>query len=287
MTTRAWSYPISQASDAEFRGWGSDLAASLAAVGLVKTSDTGQINWTTVTRAAANNYAGYEIWRYPDSTIFMKWEYGSANNISSPAVRVSVGTGSNGSGTLTGTVSAANPIHSSDSGVNLPGTSRTSLMCLKDGFFGFCGYLSGSAGNVAFMFFAVSRTTDANGVPTSDGASVFWGNVVNGSAPPTVQALNFTSNTTLSNSTVTGFIPGNITSSLVGSDNQVFLHWVAYPRVYPVMPIVAIVSSEFVTNTTFTSTVLGTTPRTYVVLDNVLYGAVAGTTTYKLAMLWE
>jgi hypothetical protein len=36
--------------------WGSGIAAQIAAMGLVQTSDTGQINWATVTRPAINTF---------------------------------------------------------------------------------------------------------------------------------------------------------------------------------------------------------------------------------------
>jgi hypothetical protein len=43
------------------------IAAQIAAMGLVQTSDTGQINWVTVARPALNTIAGYEIWRFNDA----------------------------------------------------------------------------------------------------------------------------------------------------------------------------------------------------------------------------
>lgn len=110
MTNTTWSVAPSYTTDAGFRSWGLAISTALAAVGMTNTSDTGQINWTTVTRpVGANSDAGYEIWRFSDTAqstapVFIKLYYGSggatANN---PRIRVEVGTGSNGSGTLTGT----------------------------------------------------------------------------------------------------------------------------------------------------------------------------------------
>lgn len=113
MTTATFSAAPSNASDAEFRAWGSGLSAALAAVGLVKTADTGQINWGTVLKpAGASTFQGYEIWRFNDSLqatapVFLKVEFGSSGSVGNPAVRVTVGKGSDGAGTITGIIHAA------------------------------------------------------------------------------------------------------------------------------------------------------------------------------------
>lgn len=103
-------------TDALFRSWGTMMSSALSGIGLVQTSDTGQINWSTATWPGTNTTAaGYEVWRFDDSLqssapIFMKIEYGRGvvNTGSVFMFRVSVASGSNGSGTLTGaaTISA-------------------------------------------------------------------------------------------------------------------------------------------------------------------------------------
>jgi hypothetical protein len=95
-------------TDAEFRTWGQTMRAAMTAVGgLVQTPDTGQINWTTVTKpSAANTAAGYEIWRFDDAAqatvpIYMKIEWGTGGSANSPGMYLTLGTGSNGAGTIT------------------------------------------------------------------------------------------------------------------------------------------------------------------------------------------
>src|SRR3954462_11008588 len=95
--------PLDHTSTTGFRAWGSEFSAGLATVGLVQTADTGQINWSTVTIPGANTAAGYEIWRFADSTLYLKFEYGTAPSTVQPQMWITVGTGSNGSGTITGT----------------------------------------------------------------------------------------------------------------------------------------------------------------------------------------
>jgi len=88
---------------------------------MVQTTDTGQINWSTVTRVTTNateNINGYEIYKFSDSLqsskpIFFKIEYGQENagwgnaptNVAArPVIMVTVGTGSSGAGAITGQI---------------------------------------------------------------------------------------------------------------------------------------------------------------------------------------
>lgn len=96
---------------ADFRAWATAVRDQLTAAGLTRTSDTGQIDLTTVSAPAINTYAGYDIFQFTDSDqtdtpIFFKLEYGKAANTARPALRLTLGTASNGSGTITGADSA-------------------------------------------------------------------------------------------------------------------------------------------------------------------------------------
>ena len=107
MATDLRQLPAYLADDATFRTWGSGIAAQFAAVGLVQTADTGQINWTTVARPGVGSYGGYEIWRFNDSfqataPVFIKLEYGVGTAADRPALRITVCTSTNGAGTPAG-----------------------------------------------------------------------------------------------------------------------------------------------------------------------------------------
>lgn len=100
----------SQTSAVLFRAWSQVLHDGLIAVGLVQTADTGQINLTTVALPGAPSYAGYEIYRFADTLqatkpVFIKIEYGVPSSAVGGVFRVSVGTATNGAGTLTGLLS--------------------------------------------------------------------------------------------------------------------------------------------------------------------------------------
>ncbi len=97
-------------TDAAFRAWGGGISTAIAGLGLVKTSDTGQVNWTTVSKPNTTSvFTAYEVWRFDDALqatapIYFKLDYGSnAGSATYPALRVTVGPGSDGAGTITGT----------------------------------------------------------------------------------------------------------------------------------------------------------------------------------------
>jgi hypothetical protein len=289
VTTKAWFFPIAHANSADFRAWGSDLSASFANVGLVKTADTGQIDWVTVTRpVVGNTAAGYEIWRFTDSSVYLKIEYGTGGGLASPGMWLTVGTGSSGSGTLTGTVSDRRIIHTSSSTLVSAGTNRQSFLVYKDGFFGFFGYRFADGANNARFFAAVAKTTDSSGAADSRGATVYFNNSTGGLDGPVVQALNFQTATALTINTDSSFVivPMGITSSIIGVDTQCFLHWTALPLVLPNPYMATVITAEAPAGSTFSTTLVGTASRTYVALDSIPTGARANLL-YRLAMLWE
>lgn len=94
---------ILQTTDAEFRVWCQAVHDKLSAAGCVQTSDTGQINLSTVTVPATSTFAGYEIWRFNDADqstvpVFFKIEYGKGSTATRIQIKVTVGTGSDGAG---------------------------------------------------------------------------------------------------------------------------------------------------------------------------------------------
>lgn len=222
MTTAVWSALTAQATDAAFRLWGEALSDNLAAVGLTQTGDTGQIDWTTVTApVAATTYQGYEIWRFNDTAhatvpIFIKIEYGSGSTDGTrPNLRVSVGTGSNGAGTLTGvTILAATAL-------NTTGTGATSAVnhfaCYNTAtgslWFAIKGIDSASAGGPG-MFFGIFRHVNDSGVPDTTGAEVIY-NINSASG---IVRVNYSTSTGLVTGSQRGsWAPGGVTAGYAAS----------------------------------------------------------------------
>lgn len=162
MANYSTSITIDHTSDTSFRTWGSAISAALNAIGLVQTGDTGQINWSTVTRASANTEAGYEMWRFDDTLqttvpIFIRVSYRTGSSSSYPALRVACGTGTNGAGSLTG-------IFSAGSGYWQQTSATTNFMYASSD--GSCASLH--ILNSQFSL-GVERFRDDDGDPNSDG----------------------------------------------------------------------------------------------------------------------
>jgi hypothetical protein len=148
-------------TDANFRLWGKAISDQLAAGGWVQTTDTGQINWTTVTKpGAANTVAGYEVWRSNDAggglnQIYVKIEYGSSGSANIPGVWLTVGWASDGAGALTGITTTRTQI---TQGIS----SSTTYACnLAAGTGWFCFVLFTGLTNNG-MLLSVERTKAAN-----------------------------------------------------------------------------------------------------------------------------
>jgi hypothetical protein len=108
MATFQESKIATNSSDANFRAWGKSISDGLTSVGVIKTADTGQINWASVTApaSASNTSAGYEIRQLNDalqatSPYFFKIEYGNGSTGNNPQIWVTVGHITDGAGTLT------------------------------------------------------------------------------------------------------------------------------------------------------------------------------------------
>lgn len=296
MTTQSWSTGMRHDSDAAFRAWGSEIGVKLAAINLVQTADTGQINWATVTLPGANTSGGYEIWRFNDSLqatapIYFRIDYNTAN-ANQPKIVVTVGTGSNGSGTITGTAkSAANAINGQSAQTSA--TAFQSYFCHVDGFLGM-DWKNGSGlseGNLLII-----RTVDSSGAPTAVGAMVCWG-VGSGTSITGRQFLRFAATAaaaTLATNVQSGALginPGAASASLVGSDVQVFIAWANTPQIQPLVGICGVLKSEIAVGNTFAATLVGSTSRTYIVLPDGAgpFGPITIGTAGALnqAMLWE
>jgi hypothetical protein len=294
----SWSTPFDNSTDAAFRAWGSDLSGKFAAAGLIKTGDSGQINWTTVPRPASSAFGGYEVWRFNDSLqsaapVFLKIEYGSSSNQGTPALRVTLGTGSNGAGTLTGLVTTQHIIITS--GVLVAGASSTnfpSYVVHTAGFFGLAYKMGASSTLMPLFGLTVQRSVSNIGVPTSAALMLISsGTSAAQTENAAVSMINF-STSTVTNSLDgrdIGFMPMRITASLVGLDPQIFLTWMSLPKMVPNLGTCFFVQSEVPNGTEFDVTLIGTSPRRYIAIGGALrrlayHGANA---VLGAAMLWE
>ena len=157
-------------NDSDYRAWWDAIRAQLTAVGLVQTSDTGQLNPASHTRPSTNSYSGYEIWRFADSLqatlpIFMKIEPGVGATADRPAIRMTVGTSTNGAGTINGQAGTA--VIGVRTNSKTAGDTLPSFMSHGEGYFHFFTNVDVNSANYAFGF--IIERPFSNGAPTAEG----------------------------------------------------------------------------------------------------------------------
>jgi hypothetical protein len=162
-------------TDAAFRTWGQAIDAAITALGLVNTGDTGQVDLTTMNKPAGSAaYAGYKVYRFADALqatkpVFIKVEYGTSDWAASRGgLRITVGSGTNGAGTITGVTSStalkvgpgnADP---TGGGSHFAGDTGRLLM----------GLYTADA-NARGSFILIDRTRADDGTPNGDGLHVW------------------------------------------------------------------------------------------------------------------
>lgn len=301
MTTSTFTTAISHASTTTFRVWGLELSNALTAVGFIKSGDTGQINWATVTRPAVNVSGGYEIRYLNDSLhgtapIYMKIEYGTnTTGAAYPAMWVTIGTGSNGSGTITGTTIAREEIVLGLYPLDSTVATKTSFVCMVTG----CVWIAHKCKNRSTSFpvfsWMLCRTWDSSGAATADGM-VFYrpstsGVTYNTYATVYMFATGYTDGSDPASTGIYGgqcaFMPygmlnkATIVSGVPG-DYQVARHYTITPTISPLVPIVDCSIIDGVTQgTTFTCTPVGATSRTFITVE-YMFSAYS-----QQGMIWE
>lgn len=181
---------------AQWQTWGQNLAAGFAGVGLVQTTDTGQVSWTTVGSGAAPGVSvliGYEIYKFNDTLqatapVFIRVEYRTTATTALGYLQISVGRGTNGAGTLTsGSVSIPAILSATAD------TAARSYLFVSDGSNLGVAAMWGATSNVAGVgSWLLSRTQDSGGAYNGDGYWWFGTNVASGGT--TSQTFSYTAN---------------------------------------------------------------------------------------------
>jgi len=169
MTTFSWNSPMRITNDAEFQSWANGVSQAFNAL-LTKTSDTGQLTppITAAKPTSTNTYVGYEIFRFNDAyqstyPVFLKVQYGHGGDINRPAVAIQMGTGSNGSGTIT------NGKLGPDTHMSNNTASDTRVMehaaCFKDGAFWIAWAVTDQTNGSCSHFYHIERMRNPDGTP--------------------------------------------------------------------------------------------------------------------------
>ena len=168
-------------TDASFREWGKAISDGIAAVGLVKVPDTGTVDWASVAKSATNNSAaGFEIWRLDDPLqathpVFIKIEYGCQQHVTIPGTWVTLGRGSDGSGSLTGVLAPRRQTQANTGSTTLTQSALLiePIYISSDGSSLCIAPRTTAAGNASRVgAVIVDRSRDSAGAPTATGGVV-------------------------------------------------------------------------------------------------------------------
>lgn len=298
MAAYTFSVIPNNTNNTNFRAWGQNVSSRILTAGLVQTSDTGQIDWGTVAApGAAQTSAGYEIFRFADALqattpIFLKLEYGSGSNANNPGLFFTVGSGSDGAGSLTGVTTGRCNVGTSSN-------STSSINCFLSGntgrlSFALWSHGTGSTTTLA-LGFGIERTVDANGAQTSEGALITWRNAQDGVSTGYKQlAWNGTTGNYTANETSWGMLwpakgTGNGASGTILATYPQF-----FTRGYYLAPgyiWLGAFNNDFASNSTFTIPHYGAN-HTYIFLGNSAWHSIGGnradtTGNTSMMMLYE
>jgi hypothetical protein len=175
MATRSWTSNLNNTDDATFQAFAQGMSDMFNAL-LTKTADTGQIALPIVAaRPAAAGFAGYEVFRFNDdlqatAPIFLKVEYGQGSTLGWPAVAITVGSGSNGAGTITGIKDARRIIQGASAGTATVLYEHAAAAGVGPGGDGYFWFSLGILATAGFnLVFGLERMRNADGSAKNTG----------------------------------------------------------------------------------------------------------------------
>lgn len=191
MATRNSVILVTNDTDAHFRLWINEFHNAITGFGWVQTSDTGQINFSTVTHpTAADANTGYAMYRMNDSfqssaPVYLKVEFGSTSSLADrAAIRVQISNATDGAGNLTGNVSALVKTQANASqtttAVNVRSAGNSGSFRISAGI--------GDSGSHGFCL-VIERDKDASGNDTALGVSLLTYYSTGGNAAPSMQFI--------------------------------------------------------------------------------------------------
>lgn len=179
---------------ANFKQWAQGISGFFATAGWVQTSDTGQVNWSTISTIPGSGVYVYEIWKPGDALTpyYVKMEYGNVSgSANSPGLRLTVSTATDGAGNPT--LFIMGPYRTTVATYTTP-SATTQYECDFSGDSGSIrGMMWRNGINACQQFFAISRSVDGTGARTGAYVTMALAGYWNGTASSTAtqQSLVF------------------------------------------------------------------------------------------------
>lgn len=278
---------------AKLNAWALALSTAVKAVGLTQTTDTGQVTWGSVAHpGTTNTKVGYEVYSFNDSSqsanpIFFRIDYGTGASTSgaNPNTWLTVGTGSNGSGTITGTaagmaVTAANT--TTTASTNTAMTVGACYSTTAGGLTLLAGYYLASQQSAGTWL--VARSCDTSGNPTST-ATIVYRNLT-GVNSIICNLLSPATNFASRNVGAANFSPS--VSVLAGTSVAIHKNYVIAPTPIPTLAAVTLNFTDALQGSILTVAPFGSTTHKYVAMPSFITGfdsQANGNST--AALLWE
>lgn len=287
-----------------------ELSDKMVACGLIQTADTGQLNISGVSAVGSNGtFAGYHIFAFNDSLqisapIYIKVQFGwGAEGMynsggylrtQTPRIRMTVGTGTNGSGTLTGIISSNYDSPQSYDPSSTPSastdntTAGTSYICFNStyGFFGVvhginsrCNPVANSYGQApgASAAILIQRSHDSSGSPTADGVHIVGPKRVTfdqdnattlKSDPAIAQYINYGASSITTDNRNLALRQGGTANSTISGNIQTQRVWSLTPALKPWNCLVTYRPTDVTLGTEFSLETIPGTPMNFVALSS-------------------
>lgn len=321
MATASTNTTIAHNSTATFDTWINEIYTGLVtSCGLVQTADTGQmaVPSTAVYTATANTAVGYYVFQFNDtlqatSPVFFKLEFGTANSPNSPGMWITIGTSTNGAGTITGNVGTRVMVTSNTAPVST--ITNYAARFVYNTTYGVCGLSwkiqGGGAGtNASLGGFYIHRSVSTAGAATATSVHMLTNSssFVGGSTGNQTyyQIVDYSTGTVfgpaagaLATSWQTNWmwVPFLSLQTIQGTVGQIF-PCVQYAPTASTPPfgitnlIAGCLLTEIPIGGTITATVLGSTSLTYMNVSSFtgctyIGNNNAGASTYGVLFLWQ
>lgn len=302
MTTHTTSSVMSNANDAAFQAWTNEFFAHME-LQLTQVPQIGELAYPVVAIRPVTNLvmAGWRVYRFDDALqgvapIFIKVWVGSGNSAASMAgVIVEVGVAVDGSGNFVGLTTGQ--LRMDQYSQSLDGTVNTvAYSCAVDGYFGidFKPFALNTVQRAPFGF-VVCRTNDSAGAATSVGVNLYrlgHGGATSAATDRNyMRTLRFASPNAVYNAgNIHCLVPGTaINSGGLSGEIEAYLIFYLDPLTRPCVFMCGVFGSEFPIGTTFSATLVGSTPRTYISTpgDRAGVNAEGAQRNSGAAILWE
>lgn len=278
------------------RAFGAQISTAMQATGLTKLTNTGQIDWTTMTPAAT---IGYELYRFNDSLqgaapVYLRFQWGMNLNGATPAwpyiKQVTVGRAVDSTTNFVGT-NLAMGYNGGVTTVNKQSSIVYWRFCYNAamGFFGMGSWeypAPTTTGGQTRAFYTIARACDDTGNPTASG---LWCQSFGGGFTTAGSHWTYSHESDSVTSYPNGAVPGINTSSVLGAGLTVpFFHQTAsYPTVRQIPQVLYYGNADLNRSSTVNVRVFGRI-HTYLTLGIMAAGTAGNAySPGAYAMLWE